>query len=79
MALTDEKRAQIIDAAVAEFQELGFAGASMDRIAARAQVSKRTVYRHFDGKEALFRAILELMAAASSRSSASSPAPRAGS
>lgn len=62
MALTDEKRRQILDAAVAEFQEKGFAGASMDRIAARAKVSKRTVYNHFAGKEALFHAILELMA-----------------
>ncbi len=63
MALTDEKRAQILDAAVEEFQELGFAGTSMDRIAARAKVSKRTVYNHFESKEALFRAILDLMAA----------------
>ena len=45
-----------------EFQERGFAGASMDRIAALAEVSKRTVYNHFDGKEALFRAIVEIMA-----------------
>ncbi|HZZ12954.1 MAG TPA: TetR/AcrR family transcriptional regulator, partial [Paraburkholderia sp.] len=30
-----------------------------DRIAARAGVSKRTVYNHFPGKEALFAAILQ--------------------
>ena len=62
MATTGEKRSQILDAAVSEFQERGFAGASMDRVAARANVSKRTVYNHFDGKEALFKAILEVMA-----------------
>lgn len=62
MATTWDKHAQILDAAVSEFQERGFAGASMDRIAARAKVSKRTVYNHFDGKEALFQAILEVMA-----------------
>lgn len=62
MTVSDEKRSQILDAAVAEFQERGFAGASMDRVACRACVSKRTVYNHFDGKEALFRAILEVMA-----------------
>jgi TetR/AcrR family transcriptional regulator of autoinduction and epiphytic fitness len=62
MAISDDKRGQILDAAVAEFQERGFAGASMDRIAERANVSKRTVYNHFDSKEALFRAILDVMA-----------------
>ncbi|MEO1330858.1 MAG: TetR/AcrR family transcriptional regulator [Pseudomonadota bacterium] len=57
--LSPEKRAQIVAAAVAEFQAAGFQGASMDRIAARAEVSKRTVYKHFANKEALFRAILD--------------------
>ncbi len=32
----------------------GFVGASMDRIALRANVSKRTVYNHFPSKEVLF-------------------------
>lgn len=61
MDIAEGKRAQIIDAAVAEFREKGFAGASMDRISARADVSKRTVYNHFASKDALFRAILEIM------------------
>lgn len=59
MAQSVEKNAQIVAAAVAEFLSHGFHGASMDRIAARAEVSKRTVYKHFSGKEALFRAILD--------------------
>lgn len=63
MALSEEKRAQIVLAAVAEFQEQGFLGASMDRISARAGVSKRTVYNHFENKEALFRAILDRLVA----------------
>ncbi|MBC6416412.1 MAG: TetR/AcrR family transcriptional regulator [Rhodospirillales bacterium] len=62
MAPTRGKREQILDAAVTEFQEQGFAGTSMDAIACRAQVSKRTVYNHFESKEALFRAILQVMA-----------------
>lgn len=62
MPLMEGKRGQIIDAAVAEFRERGFNGASMDRVANRAEVSKRTVYNHFESKEALFRAILDLMA-----------------
>jgi TetR/AcrR family transcriptional regulator, regulator of autoinduction and epiphytic fitness len=57
----DEKRRRIVDAAVEEFQERGYRGASMDRISARAGVSKRTVYTRFPGKEALFVAILGLM------------------
>jgi TetR/AcrR family transcriptional regulator of autoinduction and epiphytic fitness len=56
-----QKRGQIIEAAVAEFQEKGFAAASMDRISARAEVSKRTVYKHFESKENLFRSIVGVM------------------
>lgn len=55
------KRDAIVSAAVAEFQAHGFADARMDRIAERAQVSKRTLYKHFEGKEALFRAIVDRM------------------
>jgi TetR/AcrR family transcriptional regulator of autoinduction and epiphytic fitness len=44
---------------VAEFRHAGYETTSMDRIAARAGVSKRTVYNHFPSKEALFAQILE--------------------
>ena len=64
MRLTDRKRQAIVDAAIAEFREHGFEVANMDRIAGRAQVSKRTVYNHFSGKDALFDAILERLWAA---------------
>lgn len=57
--LTDRKREAILDAAVAEFRHSGYETTSMDRIAARAGVSKRTVYNHFPSKEALFAQILE--------------------
>ncbi len=56
--LTDRKRAAIVAAAIEEFLASGYDVASMDRIAARASVSKRTVYNHFPSKEALFAAIL---------------------
>ena len=59
LRLTDRKRQAIVDAAIAEFREHGFEVANMDRIAARAQVSKCTVYNHFAGKDALFEAIVE--------------------
>lgn len=48
------KRAAILDAAKEMFIELGFNGVSMDGIAARAGVSKLTVYSHFGDKETLF-------------------------
>lgn len=56
--LTDRKHDAIIQAAIAEFRERGFAGTSMDRVAAAAEVSKRTVYNHFPSKDELFAAIL---------------------
>ncbi len=46
---------------MAEFRATGYEATSMDRIAARAGVSKRTVYNHFPSKEALFLRILEEM------------------
>jgi TetR/AcrR family transcriptional regulator of autoinduction and epiphytic fitness len=57
--LTDRKRAAILDAAAAEFRQSGYAATSMDRIAARAEVSKRTVYNHFPSKETLFAQLLQ--------------------
>lgn len=57
--LTDKKRRAIISAAIREFNDLGYAAATMDEIAARAEVSKRTVYKHFASKEALFLQITE--------------------
>lgn len=59
LRLTDRKREAIVQAAIAEFREHGFEVTSMDRIAARAQVSKRTVYNHFPSKEELFAEILQ--------------------
>lgn len=49
-------RTAIVDAAVRCFTEDGFAGASMDTIAATARVSKGAVYHHFTDKTKLFEA-----------------------
>src|ERR1700739_2332989 len=73
--LTDRKRAAVIEAAIDEFRAAGFDATSMDRIAARASVSKRTVYNHFPSKEALFAAILHQLWDASQEGDA--PAYRA--
>ncbi|MEM9759415.1 MAG: TetR/AcrR family transcriptional regulator [Pseudomonadota bacterium] len=57
LTLSQRKRLDILAAARAEFLEAGFRDTSMDRVAQRAEVSKRTVYNHFPSKEALFTAI----------------------
>jgi TetR/AcrR family transcriptional regulator of autoinduction and epiphytic fitness len=59
LRLTDRKRQAIVDAAVAEFRCNGFDATSMDKIAATAGVSKRTVYNHFPSKDDLFGHILQ--------------------
>lgn len=52
------RRRQVLDAAVAVFSEQGFQAASMDAVAARAGVSKPSVYAHGGTKEELFTACL---------------------
>lgn len=56
--LRPEKRKAIMGAAVMEIEKRGFQSASMDRIALKARVSKRTVYNHFGSKENLIKAII---------------------
>ncbi|MGO4552427.1 TetR/AcrR family transcriptional regulator [Lysobacter sp. 2RAF19] len=53
------KRAAILEAAKRLFVAQGFAGVSMDQIAADAGVSKLTVYSHFGDKDALFAAAVQ--------------------
>lgn len=54
--MNEAKRRAIADAAYAEFVTGGYCAASVDAIAARAAVSKPTVYKHFGSKEQLFLA-----------------------
>jgi len=53
-----QTRAALLDAALAVFAERGFAAAQLEDIARRAQVTRGALYHHFDGKPALFRAVL---------------------
>lgn len=46
----------IVDAARELFVELGFQATTMDKVAQRAKISKLSIYRHFENKEALFSA-----------------------
>lgn len=55
---TTLKRQAIVDAAREQFLERGYVGASMDAVAAAAQVSKQTVYKHFRDKRSLFTELL---------------------
>ncbi len=58
-ALSPEKRARILEGAAAVFAQDGYEGASMSRIAAVANVSKGTLYNHFESKAHLFTAYVE--------------------
>jgi TetR/AcrR family transcriptional regulator, mexJK operon transcriptional repressor len=54
--LSPVKREQIMRGAREVFRETGYERASVDAIAARAGVSKATIYNHFHDKKALFLA-----------------------
>ncbi|QPQ25367.1 TetR/AcrR family transcriptional regulator [Lonsdalea populi] len=53
------RRQQILDAALIEFNALGFTAASISRIARRAGISKANVYVHFASKDDIFKTLLE--------------------
>lgn len=52
----EQRREEILDAAVAVFADLGYRAAESQDIADRAEVGKGTVYRYFESKEELFLA-----------------------
>jgi AcrR family transcriptional regulator len=56
---SEARPAEIVSAALDLFVEKGFAATTMEQIAARAGVTKGTVYLYFRSKEDLFRAVLE--------------------
>ena len=56
---TAEVRMRIVDAAYESFWRLGYRRASVDSIAARAGLTKRTVYGYFRSKDDLLAAVLQ--------------------
>lgn len=52
------KREAVVLAAAEVFLECGYGAASMDAIAARANVSKATIYAYFPSKDVLFGAVI---------------------
>ncbi|MBC8068315.1 MAG: TetR/AcrR family transcriptional regulator [Deltaproteobacteria bacterium] len=71
MAETEpDRRAALLDAAIAVFLRYGFKKASMDAVAKAAGLSRQGVYLHHPTKEALFRAALEHLGASARRAAA---------
>lgn len=58
----EARRQSILAAAARAFANAGFDGTSMDAIAEAAGVTKLILYRHFESKEELYRAILQRVA-----------------
>lgn len=59
LSRSEQKRAQILEAAIALFCGHGFPNTSMDEVARKAGVSKQTVYSHFGCKDDLFVASIK--------------------
>jgi TetR/AcrR family transcriptional regulator, mexJK operon transcriptional repressor len=55
---SERSRQAIIRAATEVFLRSGYLGATTDEVAARASVSKQTIYRRFGDKEHLFAAVI---------------------
>lgn len=70
-----DKRQAILDAARPIFLAQGWAGTSLERIAAESGISKMTVYRHFRNKEELFEALIQAMCARMAGEGENAPLP----
>ena len=73
-----ERRQAILGAAGIAFVDHGFAGTSMDDVAAQCGVTRLIVYRHFASKEALYEAVLADVARRLSEAFAAALEDRAG-
>jgi AcrR family transcriptional regulator len=56
---SEDRRRELLDAALQEFSSRGYHLAQMEHVAATAGVSKALVYQHFASKEELFAAVTE--------------------
>ncbi|HEX3675742.1 MAG TPA: TetR/AcrR family transcriptional regulator [Rhizomicrobium sp.] len=54
----EARRPEILEAALAVFAEKGLSAARMEDIAARAGITKGTIYLYFQSKDAVFKALL---------------------
>ncbi len=53
----------VLEAALAEFRTHGFSGASIDRIAKAAGITRSAIYRRYTNRQALFRRVIDLQIA----------------
>ena len=58
-AVRDQRRQAILDAAYSSFLELGFSRTTTAEIAARARLSKRTIYEIFSNSKEIFAAVIK--------------------
>jgi AcrR family transcriptional regulator len=56
---SETTRKQILDAAYKLFRRQGYSRVSIDEIASAAELTKKTLYYHFESKDALLAAVLE--------------------
>lgn len=54
-----ERREQILDAATRAFARAGFAATSLDQVATEAGITRVILYRHFESKADMYRAVLD--------------------
>ncbi|ENO89358.1 TetR/AcrR family transcriptional regulator [Thauera linaloolentis] len=54
-----ERKREILDAALIEFSSHGYTAATIERIAARAGLSKAGIYAHYKSKDEVFEDLLE--------------------
>ncbi|MFV0137409.1 TetR/AcrR family transcriptional regulator [Streptomyces sp. HMX87] len=54
-----ERREQILDAATRAFARAGFAATSLDDVADEAGLTRVMLYRHFESKAGMYRAVLD--------------------
>lgn len=54
-----ERRTQILDAATRAFARAGYSGTGLDDVAEEAGITRVLLYRHFESKSDLYRAVLD--------------------
>ncbi|MFZ1246983.1 MAG: helix-turn-helix domain-containing protein, partial [Azonexus sp.] len=55
----EARPAELLEAALGLFVEKGFAATRLEDVAARAGVSKGTLYLYFENKDALFKTVIQ--------------------